>query len=186
MPLAAWTNFYVITGSAAGALTGLTFVVITLIAQTPLGAVEQGTAAYTTPTIVQFAAVLFVCMYLGAPWPALVPPAVLLGLTGLAGIVYTGIVVRRQRRLEEYEAVLEDLLAYGAGPLVAYTALLVAGILLPEMPGSALFVVGGALMLLLFVAIHNAWDLVTFITMQGITHEHERNAQRRQDERQNE
>ena len=31
-PLPTWQNFYVIIGSAAAALTGLTFVVITLIA----------------------------------------------------------------------------------------------------------------------------------------------------------
>lgn len=29
--LSAWTNFYVIIGSSAGALTGLTFVVVTLM-----------------------------------------------------------------------------------------------------------------------------------------------------------
>jgi hypothetical protein len=33
--LAEWGNFYVIVGSSAGALIGLQFVVITLIADTP-------------------------------------------------------------------------------------------------------------------------------------------------------
>jgi hypothetical protein len=33
--LAAWDSFYVIVGSAAGALIGLQFVVVTLIAQRP-------------------------------------------------------------------------------------------------------------------------------------------------------
>jgi uncharacterized membrane protein len=32
LPLQAWTNFYVIISSAAGGLTGLTFVVIALVA----------------------------------------------------------------------------------------------------------------------------------------------------------
>lgn len=35
--LSGWENFYVIVGSSAGALIGLQFVVITLIADTPLG-----------------------------------------------------------------------------------------------------------------------------------------------------
>ncbi len=34
--LAGWENFYVIVGSSAGALIGLQFVVITLIAETPV------------------------------------------------------------------------------------------------------------------------------------------------------
>ncbi len=39
-PLQAWENFYVIVGSSAGALTGLQFVVLTLIAEvwSPTGA----------------------------------------------------------------------------------------------------------------------------------------------------
>ena len=38
-PLAGWENFYVIVGSSAGALIGLQFVVITLIADMPMSAV---------------------------------------------------------------------------------------------------------------------------------------------------
>ena len=40
--LAGWENFYVIVGSSAGALIGLQFVVITLIADMPL---RDGVAA---------------------------------------------------------------------------------------------------------------------------------------------
>ena len=35
LPLEAWANFYVIVGSSAGGLTGLTFVVIALVADAP-------------------------------------------------------------------------------------------------------------------------------------------------------
>ena len=35
--LSGWENFYVIVGSSAGALIGLQFVVITLIADMPIG-----------------------------------------------------------------------------------------------------------------------------------------------------
>jgi hypothetical protein len=46
-------NFYVIVGSSAGALIGLQFVVIILIANTPIAAgQEQAGAAFATPTIV--------------------------------------------------------------------------------------------------------------------------------------
>ena len=57
--LTGWENFYVIVGSSAGALIGLQFVVITLIADMPI-AVGQAQAgdAFATPTIVHFGAVL--------------------------------------------------------------------------------------------------------------------------------
>jgi hypothetical protein len=47
---AGWENFYVIVGSSAGALIGLQFVVITLIADMPIaerGA--QASSAFATP-----------------------------------------------------------------------------------------------------------------------------------------
>jgi hypothetical protein len=54
-----WQNFYVIVGSSAGALIGLQFVVITLIAARPIaGDAQSAGAAFATPTIVHFGVVL--------------------------------------------------------------------------------------------------------------------------------
>jgi hypothetical protein len=44
--LVEWDSFYVIVGSAAGALIGLQFVVITLIAQKPTSPALEGGAAF--------------------------------------------------------------------------------------------------------------------------------------------
>ncbi len=165
-PLIAWDNFYVIVGSAAGALTGLTFVAITLVSQTRQQQQAQiGIASFTAPTIVHFGVVLFIAALLGMPWPTVLPPAIVLSLVGLAGILYTVIVVRRQRRLEGYAIVLEDLVWYRICPFVAYTVLLAAAIALPYRPQGVLFVVGGTMLLLLCLALRNAWDLVTYITV---------------------
>ena len=53
-----WTNFYVIVGSAAGALIGLQFVVMTLIANLPIsrGNAQAGDA-FSTPTVAHIAVV---------------------------------------------------------------------------------------------------------------------------------
>src|SRR6185437_9147750 len=68
-PLSGWENFYVIVGSSAGALIGLQFVVITLIADLPIGrGAEQGAEAFATPTIVHFGTVLLLSAILNAPW----------------------------------------------------------------------------------------------------------------------
>ena len=53
-PLAAWENFYIIVGSSAGALTGLQFVVITLVMESRMGANPTTIGAFATPTIVHF------------------------------------------------------------------------------------------------------------------------------------
>jgi hypothetical protein len=79
--LSGWQNFYVIVGSSAGALIGLQFVVITLIADIPIGdGAEQAGHAFATPTIVHFGAVLLLASVLSAPWHGIAPAAVLWGL----------------------------------------------------------------------------------------------------------
>jgi hypothetical protein len=161
--LAEWESFYVIVGTSAGVLIGLLFVVITLVAGNNSGGSSWGAGAFTTPSVVQFGVVLGSVSLLSAPWSSFVPPALLLGLTGLAGLIYTGVVVRRIRSRSDYEPVLEDWLCYAILPLVAYGALLVAGLLLPSTPELALFGIGAALLVLLFDGIHNAWDLATYI-----------------------
>jgi hypothetical protein len=68
-----WESFYVIVGSSAGALIGLQFVVITLIAERPALRSAEGGAAFSTPSVVHFAVVLLLSAILSAPWngPAL-------------------------------------------------------------------------------------------------------------------
>jgi len=57
--LSGWENFFVIMGSSAGALIGLQFVVITLVAAMPRkSGQEQAVGAYATRTIVHFGTVL--------------------------------------------------------------------------------------------------------------------------------
>jgi len=57
--LSGWQNFYVIVGSSAGALIGLQFVVMTLIANMPITRNDAHAGdAFTTPTVVHFGVVL--------------------------------------------------------------------------------------------------------------------------------
>src|SRR5258708_19623861 len=61
-----WANFYVITGSAAGGLMGLTFVVIALAANVR-GISPTGMGAFVSPTIVHFGTVLGLAAFLSVP-----------------------------------------------------------------------------------------------------------------------
>ncbi len=165
-PLTNWENFYVIVGSAAAALTGLMFVVITLISGSRVRRSSETVAAFGTPTVVHFCAPLLVAAILSAPWQALWNAGLLLGLSGLWGVMYIVIVIRRTRRQTDYQPVLEDWLWHVVFPLVSYTVLVVAAILLPGNPAPALFGSGAATVLLLFIGIHNAWDTVTYVAIE--------------------
>jgi hypothetical protein len=162
-PLSVRENFYVIVGSSAGALIGLQFVVLTLIASRPVGAgTAQAGHAFATPTIVHFGSVLLLAGILSAPWQEITPGAVLWGLLGLSGILYASVVIRRMRRQATYKPVFEDWLFHVLLPLAAYTTLAVTTLAAGSHLRRALFGIGAAALLLLFIGIHNAWDAVTY------------------------
>src|SRR5262249_30615810 len=170
MPLAEWENFYVIIGSSAAALTGLMFVAVALIADVHTGQQtrEQQLAAFATPTVVHFGAVLMQSAILSAPSPTLGGAAVALGIYAWAAIIYMAIVVRRAWRQTGYHPVLEDWLFHGVLPMVGYLCVAAAVTVLPRYPVRALFVVGGSAVLLMSVGIHNAWDTVTYIVLSRL------------------
>jgi uncharacterized membrane protein len=160
--LAGWDSFYVIVGSAAGALIGLQFVVVTLIADRPHLHVAEAGAAFATPTVVHFGTVLLLSTLLRAPWHAITVPAILWGLTGLSGVAYTLIISRLVRRQTVYQPQFEDWLFHIALPLAAYLILAVTPFSAHSHTREALFGVGAAVLLLLFIGIHNAWDAVSY------------------------
>jgi hypothetical protein len=162
-PLQGWSDFYVIVGSSGAALTGLQFVVITLVAQIRGRGGPREIDTFATPTIVHFCSALFIAALLSAPWPMLSKAAVGLGLGGIAGIVYALIVIRRARRVTAYQPVLEDWIWHAAFPLLTYAAVALSAAMLPQHPTPALFIVAAATLALLFIGIHNAWDTVTFL-----------------------
>jgi hypothetical protein len=162
--LGPWSNFFVIAGSAAAALTGLMFVVVTLISNDARRRSPDGVHTYSSPTVAHFAAALFVAAMLSMPWRTMLGPEVLLAAAGLGGIAYLARVIQRARKLtHEYTPDVEDRLWYSAFPLVAYGALAVAAVLLVVVPGDALFAVALGVLLLTFIGIHNSWDVVTYL-----------------------
>jgi len=160
--LSGWENFYVIIGSAAGALIGLQFVALSLIATRPRAVNDATAGAFATPTVVHFGAVFGLSGIVTAPWETLDGPAILCGLLGISGVVYAILVIRRMRRQTSYRPEFEDWLFHAILPLVAYLALGVSGGVATVHPVEALFGVGAAALLLLFIGIHNAWDAVTY------------------------
>lgn len=161
--LSDWQNFYVLVGSSAGALIGLQFVVMTLLANRP---VVQGQAkagdAFATPTIVHFGTVLLLSAILSAPWHGICAAVVLWALLGLSGMVYEIIVAWRMRTQTAYQPVFEDWMFHALLPFAAYATLAISAYAARFHARQAMFGVASATLLLLFTGIHNAWDAVTY------------------------
>lgn len=158
-----WNNFYVIVGSSAGALIGLQFVVVALIADTSRARVDaQASAVFSTPSVVHFAVVLLISATTVAPWQGVGGVLVFWGLVGLGGIFYSIVVFTRMRKQTAYKPVFEDWLFHSIVPSLAYALLFAAAIVVTANARTALFMAGGVALLLLFVGIHNAWDTATY------------------------
>lgn len=173
--LVSWQSYYVIIGSSAGALTGLQFVVMALIAQTsmPSTAGEEGVAAFGSPVIVHFCAALLLSAVLTAPWQDGSNVGIVFDACGAAGMLYLIVVVRRARRQDAYEMTHEDWIWHVVLPFLAYAALFAAGLALPSHASSALFLAAVTPAALLYIGIHIAWDTVTYTVLKGLKSRHE-------------
>jgi hypothetical protein len=157
-----WESFYVIVGAAAGALIGVQFVVMTLIAESPPARIEEAGPAFATPTIVHFSAALLLCAIVRIPWESTAPVAVLWGLVGVSGVGYSLVVARRMRTQTSYRPDGDDWVYYMAIPLAAYALLVVSAFMAGAHEHEALLAVAAATLVLLFVGIHNAWDAIAY------------------------
>ena len=150
-PVAGWENFYVIVGSSAGALIGLQFVVMTLLATRPIGpGRSEGADAFATPTIVHFATVLLVSAIACAPWHSLLGVAISYRAVGLLGMLYESVIVRRMRTQNVYKPVFEDWVFHALLPFAAYATLTVsAWFFVLSVPNAMFGLAAAALVLLL-------------------------------------
>jgi hypothetical protein len=160
--LAEWESFYVIVGSAAAALIGLQFVVMTLIADRPHIATQEAGAAFASPTIFHFSVVLLLSAILRAPWHAISSVAAIWGFVGFAGLAYGAIVVRRMRAQKTYQPDFEDWLFHAILPFAAYALVFLSAFGIGRHTDESLFGVAAGVLFLLFIGIHNVWDTVSY------------------------
>ncbi len=164
-----WDNYFFLTGSAAGGLIGLLFVVVTLTAGFERSSAMRGAALFMTPTMVHFAVVLSISAVAVAPRLPLNVQAALMALVTLAGLANAmraslGIA----RPMPDATAPhWSDFWCYGAAPTLLYVGLLTACALLLARVAWAPQALAALLLALLLLGIRNAWDLVTWIAPQG-------------------
>jgi hypothetical protein len=159
-----WHDFYLLIGGAAGALIGLLFVVVSLTGGLETKSIERGQKLYMTPNLVHFGVVLGVGALAMAPG---VPRSIgggVVTILALSGLFYTALVGIGLKRGEASEPPhWSDFWFYSFVPAVLYAALAVSGVMFIEGAPWALHAGAAALCVLMFVAIRNAWDLITFI-----------------------
>jgi hypothetical protein len=165
-PFREWGSFYVIVGSSAAALTGLQFVVMALIADIEAPTNTRAIDAFGTPTIVHFSAALLLSAILTAPWRTASGLVPLLAIVGTMGVIYSIVVARRARQVPDYAPVLEDWAFHVLLPAAAYGVIAADAYVLLIHTSPGLFALGAAVLLLLFIGIHNAWDAVTFMVVE--------------------
>jgi hypothetical protein len=164
--LAGWENFYVIVGSSAGGLTGLTFVVIALI-RDARSVRPTGLRAFVTPTVLHFCGVLALAAFMSMPHQRLFSLSAGFALGGLAGVIYGLFTAANMRRQGAgYVPVREDWVWNVILPTLVYACLGCMGLLVWHRPEQTLFGVAALSLLLLFIGIHNAWDIAVWMTMQ--------------------
>jgi hypothetical protein len=161
--LTGWDNFYVIVGSAAAGLTGLTFVVIALVREVQR-VNPTGLGTFVTPTIVHFATVLALAAYLMMPGHGRASLSGGFVLSGAVGLAYS-LFIATHLRNPAYAPVWEDWIWNAVLPTLAYALLLGMGLVIWRRPPVALYGVAGISLLLLFVGIHNAWDIAVWMTL---------------------
>jgi hypothetical protein len=165
--LAGWENFYVLAGSAAAGLTGLTFVVIALAADAHAVRLS-GLRTFVTPTIVHFGAVLALAAYLSVPGQNTLSLCLGFSVEGLGGLIYACNIGAWIARIEgAYVPVYEDWIWNAILPGLAYAAELAGALLIWHSHEASLYIASAVSVLLMLIGIHNAWDIAVWNTLRG-------------------
>jgi len=142
-----WHDFYVLVGTAGATLLGLMFVAVSLGAGYLSAERRMGTRTFMSPVIIHFTCIFFVAALALVPGPRADVFAALIGVTALVGVgvaSYATIKIVRG----DMTNYLEDYLAYGLLPALAYFAMLAAALLIFAEHDIGLDVLAGALLLL--------------------------------------
>ena len=161
-----WDEYFVLLGTAAAGLIGLLFVVVTLTSNFERSQALRGASIYMTPTAAHFAVALAICAVTLAPGLSRGWGCALLGLaiaSGFANALRAVFGIRQYERDPDSNVHWSDLWWYGMTPTALYVGLGAAVAAMWLGFERAIYVLAAGVLMLLLVAIHNAWDLITWI-----------------------
>jgi len=155
-----WHEFYLMLGSAAGALVALLFVAISIGVGFFTHRRQAGTRTFTSPVIVHFSALLFISAI------ALAPVHGMLTLVALVAAGIVGAIIAAVTTIRVFDFVGDDMVepidqyAYGFIPLTAYIGIAAGGVLLAMKWEWAPELLAASVLTQLLINIRNAWDLM--------------------------
>jgi len=91
-----------------------------------------------------------------------------LGGCGAVGLISAGITGIRMGRVKGYTPATEDWVWHVIIPFVAYAVLFASAFLLASTQEVALALVATVVLGLIFIGIHNAWDVALYIVTEGV------------------
>jgi hypothetical protein len=160
-----WHDFYLLIGTAAATLVGLTFVAVSAGAGAVTRDHEAGLRSFLTPTVADFTAILVACLILLAPFED--ARGALLLVAAAVGAGYSVWVWARMRRHGFTATVdLADRAWYALAPLAGHLAIGGAAVAYLFATPASLAIIAGGLGLLLLAGIRNAWDMTLWYVMR--------------------
>jgi hypothetical protein len=161
-----WHEFYLLLGTASATLVGLMFLAATIGATVFSETNRAALAAFITPTVVHFAAVMFACLVMIVPTHSWHSLGIVLGAGGLAGTIHSGRLLVQLIIRHRFNVDVVDRAFYVLIPLVAYLVALAAAVLLFRQSVIGADLMAAALLILLLAGLRNAWDMMTWIMIK--------------------
>jgi hypothetical protein len=162
-----WHDFYILVGTASATLVGLMFVAASIGSTVFNEDHRAPMAAFITPTVVHFAAVLFTSLVVVIPAHGWYSLGGLLAAGGLAGSIYCGRLLLQIIIRHKFNVDLTDRLFYVLIPLLGYLLALASAVLLVTRSAVSAELIAAALLVLLFAGVRNAWDMMVWIVLKA-------------------
>jgi len=158
-----WHEFYLMAGTAAVTLAGLLFVALSLHLDRLVEESHEHLLALARVTLLSFTFVLMVSMFMLVPAHSRRQTAILLGVMGVAGLLFTFRLTRAVRHHDEAGFSRGQIRKRLMFPTIGYLMILLtaAGVLvgIPEM----LFMMVGSMTMILGNAAGTSWELLVQI-----------------------
>jgi hypothetical protein len=163
-----WHDFYVLGGTAAATLVGLTFVAASIGASYFEEKNAAGLRLFLSPTVVHFSAVLIASLLMMVPGETGMALGALLLAGSVIGIAYSAGVAIDMRRRRLYQSVdFFDRLWYALTPMAGYLVTTMAAVGLLAQRQGCLELLAAGLGVLLLVGMRNAWDMAVWIAIRA-------------------
>jgi hypothetical protein len=155
-----WDNLYMLTGTSAGTLIGLIFVVVSLGSSRPKKGDEERTRIFVTPALIEFTSILLVSLATLAPVSNMAQ-GVVIGAIGTIGVAYSSNLTLLA--LKHIGPIEPEPWWISIVRIASYACLLVSGVAFLWNAGFADEASAVATVILLLLALRKSWIITIAI-----------------------